>query len=172
MKRDQPMIQQEIVSGVLPRYVIIFFVKSNAVAGQIDLNPFEFPHLNILESYAKVNGLVIGTYPLKTDFEQNDYLRAYNKLIDGTTIKRTNHQHYITEEHFKEGQFLQIYDLSPDQCFGTHLHEPLEGTLTVHYTFKSGGITESYRLFAYCVYHDFYELDAARNVVLSNGRPV
>lgn len=173
LKQNQPNIQIEVYAGVLPKYAICFFVRSLAASGQLDQNPFLFENLNLQESYAKVNGVIIDTYPLKTDFENDDYLSAYKKLFDTMNIKRGNNQHFVSAELFKNSACLQIYDFTPDASFGvTVSSEPLEGQIILNYTFKNPGLQASYTLYAYLVFHDFYEIDAERKVIVSTGRPI
>ena len=172
LKQNQPHMQIEIHAGVLPRYCISFFVRSSAANGQLDQNPYLFENLKMTESYAKVNGVIIDTFPLKTDYENDDYLSAFKKMYDTMNIKRGNNQHFVTYELFKNSANLQVYDLTPDASFGVSATEPSEGTITYHYTFKNPGLEQSYMVFTYMVFHDFYEIDAERRIVLSTGRPV
>jgi hypothetical protein len=172
LKQNQPNMQIEVYSGVLPKYAISFFARGSAASGVYDENPYLFENCNLLESYAKVNGVILDTYPLKTDYENDRFLGAYKKLFDTMTIKRGNNQHFVSPELFKNSCCLQVYDFTADASFGVSVTEPVEGTITYHYTFKNPGLQSSYTLYSYLVFHDFYELDAERHVIVSTGRPI
>lgn len=172
LKRDQPIVEIDAFTGVIPKYMLGVFIKSTALAGSYSENPYDWKDLGLQESYARINGKTIGTNPLVTDIENNVYLEAYRKIFDTTNIKRSNSQNFVSPELFKKNAFIQIYDFTPCGCFASHNHEAQEGNIRLHYRFKNTGLTESYILLLYMCWNDFYELDPDRRVILSSGRPL
>ena len=82
-----------------------------------------------------VQNLTIPQESYKPDFEKGLFAREYNSIFQNGGIKITNEGNCISKKLFAGGCYLQIFDLSPDNCGGFHQHAPEYGDVGINISF-------------------------------------
>ena len=103
-----------VITGRIPKRVIIGFVDNSGYTGDLLKNPFNFKHCSISQFQLFVNGVGVPSEPIVMNMGTNEYTRAYNTLFKGTSVKHHNFSHQITKEAFVNGSFLLSFDLTAD----------------------------------------------------------
>jgi hypothetical protein len=156
--------QPNIISGQLPRNVIIAFLSSSAVNNNFRKNPFNFQHFNVRSTNLRVNGICTPTVPYITDFKNGNFMRAFRGLSDSTGISHSNGGNYLSPEGFAGGCTFFAFDLTPDQCNGFHEHTRKAGVIDLELTFETA-LTEPINIIVYSSFDNFITLDKYRNLV-------
>jgi hypothetical protein len=176
IKQGQTQVEfNDIWTGLIPKYFLVMMVETSALTGNLKKNPFYFPHNNVSRIYAKINGNMIPSHPYEFDFTKTPgkCIEGYAALYDEIGIKRAAKQHYITLDQFKDGAFILPFPTCADGCFGRHNHPEQSGTISLHMQFSGdGGLKKAFTLLVFCSWADYFEIDAARRVILSSGRPI
>jgi hypothetical protein len=174
IKQNQTLVEfSDIWTGLIPKYFLVMFCKTSGISGTYSENPFLLPHNNVQSVYSKINGNMIPSYPYETDFSARPAkcLDAYASLYDEIGINRAAKEHYVSLAQFKEGAFILPFATCADGCFGRNAHPEQNGTISLHMKFKEG-MTDAYTLLVFCCWSDYFEVDAARKVILSTGRAI
>lgn len=123
---------------ILPNRIVFGLVENTSHTGDPTKNPFNFQNFNLSSVDVKIDGQSI-TYAseLKLNFDNNNYLRAYNTLFENIDRPVFITGNDIQREEYKNGYCLFAYDLSPDLCSGEHFNLLKTGNLSIHLTFKT-----------------------------------
>ena len=127
----------QVFRGQLPRQIIIGFVDSKGVDGNINANPFVFEHFNNNYMNCFINGEPIVPTAFQPNPETKNFMREYRWFLDNTACTLSNPTHNITYKEFIHNSYFFVFDLSPDLCNSYHVHEQISGTFDVHVGFKS-----------------------------------
>lgn len=166
VKQGQVIVDfTDVINGLIPKYFLMCMVKTTALSGAIDENPWHFPHNNITRLYAKVNGHVVPSYPYEFTFSDKPAkcLRGYSTLYDEIGINRAAREHYVTRAQFINGAFIMPFSFCADSCFGRIQHPPSYGQISLHMQFATA-LTESYQLMIFAVFDEEFHLDAGRQI--------
>ena len=145
-----------ICQRILPRRIIIGFLKTEAFDGSFEYNPFNFENLGITTMNLKVNSRSLpNTNGLKLDFENNQYLYGYK------TLTKLSRELDITYAEYKEGYTLFSFDLNPDNCTGSHYSPLSDGTIGLEFT-KEKSHSISYTCIAYLEFDNLIQLNKYR----------
>lgn len=128
---------QHVITGDIPKSMILFMSTSDASNGDQKSNPFKFEHFNATRVSLNVNGEYLpsaGGYML--DFDNNIYLKAYKGLFDNVGIAAANAGLNISPEDFASDCCFFAFDLTPDLCNGFHCHLKQSGTVNFSIDFK------------------------------------
>ena len=121
----------------LPDQIFMFFVDSDAKNGAINKNPFYFEHCDMTSCVLQFNGNNIPAQPYTPDFENKLVARELRGLYDNVNVLYRNESLVIDRERFIHGMTIMAWDLNPDLCGGGHWnHKPLQGSISLHVTFK------------------------------------
>ena len=112
-----------IVHGRLPRSILVGFLHTQSLSGSGHYKPFYFHHFDVNYMSLRINGQNYPSQPLKPNFETGEYMREYRHTIDNCGISNDNVGIGYTFKQFGHGKTLFVFDLTPDQCNGLHLHE-------------------------------------------------
>lgn len=143
---ENAIISQNLVSfstsfpgKVLPNRIVFGLVENVSHTGDGKRNPFNFQNFNVTSVDVKVDGQSI-TYAseIKLNFQNNNYIRAYNTLFDNIDRPIFMTGNNITRDDYKNGYCLYAYDLSADLCSGEHFNLLKTGNLSIHLTFGTG----------------------------------
>ena len=127
----------QIFRGTLPRQIIIGFVDSRGVDGNINHNPFKFEHFNNNYLNCYINGEPLVPRSFQPDPTNKDFWREYRWFLDNTACVLSNATHGIKYRDFINNSFFYVFDLSPDLCNSHHIHQPVAGTFDMQVAFKS-----------------------------------
>ena len=160
---------QNMYRNVIPNSCIIFFVQQAALAGASNLDPLNFEHFNIRKLACLRNSQEIPPNGYSQDYENDDYVETYRRVMDEIGIRTNNIGNDITYEMFKNGFNFYAFDFSPDKCNGFHDHLTMGGAIDFSVVF-GGATKKDIAMVILSHYDDKLELDAARNVT-NKGEP-
>ena len=146
--------------GVLPRTVIVFFVKTDSYNGEYQLNPLKFEHCNITYLALRVNGHNVPQDGLRPHFPKTGdtvvnthrglTARDYLWLFQNSGTQKINRGNLMTYNRFIRDYTMFPFDLSPDFCNGFHTHEATTGMLEVDV--RCEALANPTQCMVYCAY--------------------
>jgi hypothetical protein len=130
-------------AGVLPKTIVLAMVRTAAVEGNYQLNPFRFDHFNVKKISLYINGVERPQGGLNFNFDRRnaDVARGYHWLFANTGALG-NRGNLISYAHYQTGAFLVPFDLTPDRCNGAHVHNAELGYIDVNFTWGGEGLDE------------------------------
>lgn len=125
-------------SGVLPKMVIVCMTSTRAADGDYAWNPWNFYHYYLESIFLTVNGVRMPQDTLKMNFEidPKQCAQAYGWLFDNTGATIENKGNLVTPKRFTDGYFFVPFDLTPDKCAMEHMHDAIDGSLTLDMKFS------------------------------------
>lgn len=162
-KGNQTYRLSRILSGKIPRSIIIGFLKSTAFDGSVSDNKFKFQHfgLNYLQLY--VGGEPLLPEAFKPDFTDGICIKEYRSFLDNIGIAHENETNGITLEDFKSNSCFFAFDLSPDLCNGFCGHGYQHGTVDISLGFKAA-LEDNVSVVVYSSTSEILAIDKERNV--------
>ena len=156
--------KENVVSGQIPRRIVIGFVNNAAFNGSFKINPFNFQHYHLDYLSLNTGSQNFPSQALKPDFENEDYMRSYMTLFEGTGMLNTDRGHGVTRQQFLCGYTLYAFDLTPDMCEGSHLDPIKYGNLRMEVHFKKA-LPHTINAVIFSEYDNLIQIDRARNVI-------
>ena len=157
------MFINNLLTGDIPRRLIIGFVKATAFSGHYIDNPFNFQHYNVSSIELRVGGREIT--PLKMDFANSNYGMAYMYFLTGIGLDNCNKGIWISYKEFSEGNCLFIFDLTPDGCDTDAMGLIRSGTVNVKLTFNENlAEPNGIEMISYAEFDGLTEIDINRSV--------
>ena len=143
---------QSIHRGILPSTLVVGFVEDENLTGTINKNPFLFSPNNLKSICLKFNGAVILDKLL--EFDDDDYERAYLKLIEDLNLSSPANTIKLTKEEFRNNFFLVSLDTTGCRCssFHHHLESEKKGNLSCELVFKTPN-TKNLNMLVYSITH-------------------
>lgn len=124
-----------LFQGQIPRRIIFGCVHRDAFNGN-DENPFLFQPFGIQEATLTAGGVTYFRDPLKTDFANNIYLRAYLQLLDSIGMGSGDENCGIDPKTYKAGMTLFAFDLTPDKQDSGHWDLIRQGSTVLNAKFN------------------------------------
>ena len=157
--------QEKLFSGQLPTRLVIGLVDNQGFNGAINRNPFNFRHFNLSEIGIYLDGQQGQMIkPLKTDFENGQYIEAYMSLFTGTNKINRDEGNFITSAEYPNGYALYAFDLTPDLCEGINFNLVKQGTVRLALKF-SDALDRAVTVVAYAEFENVIEIDRSRNII-------
>ena len=157
--------QEKLFSGQLPTRLVIGLVDNQGFNGAINRNPFNFRHFNLSEIGIYLDGQQGQMIkPLKTDFENGQYIEAYMSLFTGTNKINRDEGNFITSAEYPNGYALYAFDLTPDLCEGINFNLVKQGTVRLALKF-SDALERAVTVVAYAEFENVIEIDRSRNII-------
>lgn len=151
--------------GNLPQRCIIGFVDTAAFNGQVTSNPFNFRHYGMSQICVFSDSVAIPSKPFVCDFENHQYIRAYNSLFEGCNVNYADFGNGISREAYAAGYTLIAVDLTPDlSASEPHNSIPKTGSLRIEVRFNEA-LTNSVTAVIFSEFSSIIEIDKNRNVV-------
>jgi hypothetical protein len=97
----------DIWTGRLPTRIYVGVVNLSAAGGRYNSSPFNFKHRNMSKLVVTLDGEPIVYRELRCNFENNEYLEAYNALCRNTG----NEGNGISPEDYLNGNAVYVLDL-------------------------------------------------------------
>ncbi len=114
------IVMTQLHNGVLPRRIIVCFVKAASFYGNYKSNPFNFLHCNVNFIQITAAGRTFPYKPLEPDFSSENYIQAYHMLNDCMKTD-VGFPTGLTRKQFKNGYTFFCFDLSAD-CSASEMH--------------------------------------------------
>ena len=153
-----------VFNGQLPRRLVIGFVEEDAFFGNHRKSPFHFKNYTIKEISIQAGGQVFPRTPIKTDFGNNQYARAYVQMLEGLGIADENKGLDINMKDFKLSTCLFVFDLTPEEHDAGNWHLIREGTTTVHCDFAAPVSDPGLEMVVYAEFDNCLFLDRTRTI--------
>ena len=153
-----------VFDGQIPRRLIIGFVGTDTFFGLYNKCPFVFGNNKITEIYVQAGGHTFPREPLKTDFPQKLYSRAYLHLIDTLGLPIENRSNNVTLTDFEKSSCLFAFDLTPDESDSDSWELIREGSTTVHCTFGEPIKEPGLEMIVYAEFDNLAMIDRNRSI--------
>lgn len=155
--------EPNLVSGILPRRIVMGLVDSQAFNGSLTHNPFNFKNFDVSTVTLRKNGTPMPYESIELDYENKCSAQGYLSLIAATGKLYDDQGFAITPEQYPNGYALYGFDLSSDwgACGTFDLVE--EGKLSLEVKMKNAS-TKSITMIVYLEYDSVYEIDKTGNI--------
>ena len=160
--------QPNIVNGLLPRQIVIGFVKADALNGDYSLNPFNFAHFNCRFIALRVNGVQMPAKGFRPNFKNKIIKRELRALYDNIGVNSASDDNgcNLNSDDFSGGSTLFCFDLTPDKCNGFHFHENRSGSIDVEVLFEKP-LEQAITVLCYTAYERIVGITNERSVIMN-----
>ena len=156
---------QNVLSGALPQSLVICFIDARAFNGEVNFNPFCFPHFNLNLLNLRVNGNPFHPRPFQPNYENGDFMREYRNLMDHGGVQHGNNAIAIGKNEFATNSNFYVFDFTPDLCNSYHHHATKHGHIDIEVGWASSLANNIYML-VYSSHRQTIVIDSNRNVSL------
>ena len=159
--------QENAVMGALPRRLTVGFLRTDAIHGSYDLNPFNFQHFSINFFALYVNGKQIPSRALQPDFIGNnaEYTRSYMQMSSSLGHAFTNQDCGLSYKDFKGGSTLFVFNLNAELTDGDHIETIKRGTVRIECRFAAA-LPVPITCLVFSEYDNLILIDKQRNACL------
>jgi hypothetical protein len=160
----QSFNKENVLSGQLPRRLIIGMVRNNAYNGLRNRNPYEFEHFNITSLVVSDGNQNFPSQPYKLNFTTNTYMHAYHDLVTSLGIANSDKAVGFDRKQYKNGHVLFGFDLTADMSEGAHVDPIRYGNIRIEGNF-SAALAQAVNVIVYAEYDNVMQIDRSRNVM-------
>lgn len=156
-----------ISQGQLPNRIIVGFVSTKAFSGSTDTDPYKFEHFNLDYISLQCNGRAIPSTPITTDYDKNQFRRAYHLLLDSIQGPCMDNESIgLSLDDYKTRSCFYGFTLARSLTGPSEAIPPREnGYVNAKIRFAKA-LTENVNAIFFLDYNNFVEIDSARNVYL------
>ena len=160
---------EKLFSGQLPTRVVIGLVSNRAFNGHLQSNPFNFRHFDLSEIALYLDGQQQhAVRPIQPNYEDGQYIRAYDSLFGGTGRLYKDEGLFISREDYGGGYALYAFDLTADLGEDDHFSLVRQGSVRLALKFAVA-LPTTVTVVAYAEFENVIEVDRDRNVVFDFG---
>lgn len=157
--------EPNLVTGVLPRRVVIGLVHSSAFNGSNHYNPLAFESFDLRSIQLRKNGVPLPVDELEMSYDDDSIVSGYISLFQGTGRLFKDHGLGVSlHDYVNSGTCLYVFDISQDGCDG-NLSLLQEGTLSLQIKLGTP-LNESATIVVYLEREGLMEIDKDRNVTV------
>lgn len=157
-----------LFQGQIPRRVIVALVARNAFNGNDRKSPFYFQHFGLKEISLTAGNVTYLRDPLKTDFPNNIYQRAYSQLLEAIGKGPPNNiDTGIDLNLYKDGLCFFGFDLSPDKADMGHWNLIRQGNTVLNAEFDAS-LTEAVEIIVYAEFDGLIRIDKNRDCFITH----
>ena len=161
-----------ILSGTLPRYVLLMFANNEAVAGSYTKNPFYFNHYNVGSIACYANSQLVGRKPQKPDYTLPFFMKEYINFLKVIGQWGNHIQTTITPEMYKNGYTIFAWDLTRDGSHGyfkSGYVDPPKTRSTLKFTVQfNNPLPETISAIIFCSWDEQINFDALKNAIVNS----
>ena len=152
---------------VLRQRMTIGFVRTDAIHGVYNLNPFHFQHFGINFFSLYINGKQLPSRALQPSFEgaNSDYARTYMQMSSALGHAFTNQDCGISYDDFRNGTTLFVFNLNAELTDGEHTETCKRGSVRIEVRF-SAALVNPITCLVLSEYDNTILIDKERNVSL------
>lgn len=155
-----------LFQNTCPRKLVLGFVKSEAVAGTLALNPYNFQHYKLTNVSVSLNGTTVGT--LKVNYDEKDGSSIASVLTNimeaGGHWMRNSSCDIARTDIEKGGYCLYPFDLEPVFDRENYLTLSRQGNLRLEVQFAEA-LPETVTAVIYSENLAYFEVNKARDIV-------
>ena len=156
--------RESVISGQIPRRIIMGFVENTAFNGLRNKNPFNFKHFGLNHLSLSTGGQNFPSQPLRPNYANGEYMLAYNSLLTGLGLNNADKGLGIDRHSYLHGNVLYAFDLTADMAEGAHIDPIHYGSIRVEAAFANA-LPNAVNAIIYAEYDNVLQIDRARNVV-------
>ncbi|XP_035204927.1 uncharacterized protein F54H12.2-like [Stegodyphus dumicola] len=160
---NMSFVQDNVFVGQMPKRIIVACLDNDALNGNYKKSPFEFKHYHMNFIGVYVDGQPLPYNPVEPNFDQNNYIRAFQSLFLGTT-NREDRGIDISREDYAKGYTLFAFDLSPDLCDGEHFNLIRHSNLRLEVKFGVA-LEQTISVLVYAEFESVLEINKSRTVL-------
>ncbi len=154
-----------IFNGQLPRRLVIGFIESDKFFGTYKTLPFFFKHHNVSEISVRAGGETYPREPLKLDFANNIFVRAYLQMFEDLGMTDEDRSNCISMWEWKTHKCLFVFDMTPEETDTPHWQLLREGSVFVDCTFASAVTNnEGLEMIVYAEFDNLAMVDRMREI--------
>lgn len=140
-------------------------MDTTAFNGSITRNPYSFQSFNYTSLAIYLDSVPVPAKPFVCDFENNQFIRAYDSLFEGCNINHSDIGNNISRFDYPNGYALVAVDLTPDlAASGSHISLPKTGSLRIDVRFAHA-LNQSITAVIFAEFDGMIEIDKNRNIV-------
>ncbi|XP_035212161.1 uncharacterized protein F54H12.2-like [Stegodyphus dumicola] len=159
---NMSFVQDNVFVGQMPKRIIVACLDNDALNGNYKKSPFEFKHYHMNFIGVYVDGQPLPYNPVEPNFDQNNYIRAFQSLFLGTN--REDRGIDISREDYAKGYTLFAFDLSPDLCDGEHFNLIRHSSLRLEVKFGVA-LEQTISVLVYAEFESVLEINKSRTVL-------
>ena len=156
-----------VITGQIPRRIVVAMVLNKAFTGDIKENPFNFQHFNINYLAANIDGVQYPTLAYQPDFTNDLYIREYLSIFEAYNQITTDSVINLHILHYEDGNVMFGFNFSQDSTDDYYkvgyTNAKKEGSLGLHLKFSTA-LENSINVLIYCEYDNLIEIDVERQV--------
>jgi hypothetical protein len=156
-----------LYTGLIPKRIICVLLPN--VTAAYTTNGLELKHFKTSSISIIVGSRRYPAKDLKLDFENKQYMRAYDQLLDALNLSGNAADIGIDYASFGSGNTIFAWDLTASQCASSseHYDDPMEGDLSLEISF-SGHTSETINVIMCSEFVQTVEIDKFRNISIKD----
>jgi len=166
-KGTQSFIKENLFStGLLPKFIVIGMVRTEAFSGSLDHNPFDFQHFKLAQLSLHRDGQMIPyKRPYTMNHRDNLLTDAYvRSILQNTQLLNSNNNNGIDYADFSQnGYAFYTFNLTPDFDMN-QVQQARDANLRLDMTFAET-LKESINVIAYGIFDAKIQITAHRRVI-------
>ncbi|XP_074657125.1 uncharacterized protein F54H12.2-like [Tubulanus polymorphus] len=128
------IVKDSVFVGEIPKAIVLALVDDDALSGNIRKNPFDFRDFSLSYVGVSVDNNHVQNSPLIID-SRGDGCEVYHSLYLARGLLYKNEGIGIKREHFKNGNFICCFNISPEYGDQPHLSLIKRGSLKIEMRF-------------------------------------
>jgi hypothetical protein len=153
-----------VTSGLMPKAVYVFLLKTKNYIGTLDCSPFVMEDCDAREIGLYVNRRLFPRSAIPWD-KTSDNTTAYSIFQRNIGISDAFGHGMISLSDYNGDYTMFVWDLSPDNCNNYHLHEPRQGTIDIIFKLNTA-LEESVTMFVFAAFNKVLELEYQQEAVV------
>lgn len=157
--------KESLFRGLMPKLVLVAFVRNDAYNGAYGQNPFNFNHMNTNYMALYREGEPIPSRPFQPDFANNKYQREYTSLLQSVNIFNKNEDIDLTPSEYSDGYTIFGFNLTPDLSIADHAQPIRDGNIRLEVRF-SEALAQTINVIVMGIFDARLEITKYRNVLM------
>ena len=154
-----------LVTGQLPKMMLLTMLSSTALNGSHDTTTFYFGHNNLMHLNAEIDGKVYPTNGYSMDYTNDYYLPAYEGLLRVLEIFNDSQRELaFSRAHYPKGFCVYGFDFTPSGTSRGALTLIKHGNLNVNMKFAAP-LASSIVVIAYLVFDATISINHQRQAI-------
>ena len=154
-------ITDSVLSGRIPKIIVIGFVSSAAFNGELSHSAFNFSSYNMSEISLAVNVQSMEYKTIPFDFKEGDFLQGLETLAKTAGIPALGNG--INRDNYTKGNCLVAFEIFP--IIGNSFSVNKIGQIRLAVRFKET-LPENINVIVYSQYQSILEIDSNRQIIL------
>ena len=161
-------MQDNLISGQIPRRCFVMFVSNDAFNGSLKEEPFQFENYNISYICMYVDGTMYPSRPYSPNFDKNLFAREHTALYQVLNQNGTDTYLQLSKKEFKTTNTIFAFNFAPDLSSGPgaagHVNLIKRGSVRIHVKFNEP-LRKAVKCLLFAEFDNMIEIDEMRNVM-------